>query len=113
LPPPPPSSSRHGPRAALNEASRLRKVHPTGDLAPLATLLAAPAIRTAAIPLVDAWKLQPVTPSLVLLASDPATSAADRIAALAARTGTTPLQVPLADIRSELARHGAIVPATA
>lgn len=32
-------------------------------------------------------------------------------AALAARSGTTPLRVPVADIRRELARHGAIVPA--
>jgi hypothetical protein len=39
--------------------------------------------------------------------------AAGVTAALAARSGTTPLQVPLADIRRELARHGAIVPKTA
>lgn len=39
--------------------------------------------------------------------------AAGVTAALAARTGTTPLRVPLADIRRELARHGAIVPRTA
>lgn len=32
--------------------------------------------------------------------------------ALAAKAGTTPSQVPLADIRRELARHGAIVPRT-
>jgi hypothetical protein len=31
-------------------------------------------------------------------------------AALAARTGKTPLQVPVADIRRELIAHGAIVP---
>ncbi|MDP3069553.1 MAG: FAD-dependent oxidoreductase [Opitutaceae bacterium] len=36
--------------------------------------------------------------------------AAGVTAALAARTGTTPLRVPLADIRRELTRHGAIVP---
>lgn len=36
--------------------------------------------------------------------------AAGVTAALAARTGTTPLQVPLAEIRRELAAHGAIVP---
>ncbi len=36
--------------------------------------------------------------------------AAGVTAALAARAGTTPSQVPLADIRRELARHGAIVP---
>jgi hypothetical protein len=34
-------------------------------------------------------------------------------AALAARSGVTPLRVPLADIRRELAAHGAIVPKTA
>ncbi len=39
--------------------------------------------------------------------------AAGATAALAARAGTTPLRVPLADIRRELARHGAIVPRTA
>ena len=37
--------------------------------------------------------------------------AAGATAALAAQTGTTPLQVPVANIRRELARHGAIVPA--
>jgi hypothetical protein len=31
-------------------------------------------------------------------------------AALAARTGVTPLEVPVADDRRELAKHGAIVP---
>ena len=67
--------------ASLNDAARLRKIIPTGELAPLATLLAAPATRTAAIPLVGAWKLQALAPSLVLLASEPATSAADRAAA--------------------------------
>lgn len=36
--------------------------------------------------------------------------AAGVTAALAARTGTTPLSVPLADIRRSLAKHGAIVP---
>jgi putative heme-binding domain-containing protein len=66
--------------AALNDAARLRKIIPTGDLAPLATLLAASATRTAAIPLVGAWKLQPLAPTLVRLASEPATSAADRAA---------------------------------
>jgi hypothetical protein len=39
--------------------------------------------------------------------------AAGVTAALAAQSGTTPLQVPLAKIRSELARHGAIVPKAA
>ena len=34
-------------------------------------------------------------------------------AALAARNGTTPHKVSLADIRRELTRHGAIVPGTA
>ena len=38
--------------------------------------------------------------------------AAGATAALAAKARTTPLQVPLAAVRSELARHGAIVPAT-
>lgn len=38
--------------------------------------------------------------------------AAGVTAALAARTGTTPLQVSLGDIRRELRRHGAIVPKT-
>lgn len=113
MPPPHPSSSDHGPLAAINDAARLRKVHPTGDLAPLATLLAAPATRTAAIPLVGAWKLQPLPPSIVLLASDPATPAAGVTAALAARTGMTPLLVPVANIRRELTQHGAIVPMTA
>jgi hypothetical protein len=37
--------------------------------------------------------------------------AAGATAALAAQTGTTPLQVPVADVRRALARHGAIVPA--
>ena len=37
--------------------------------------------------------------------------AAGATAALAAQTGTTPLQVPVANIRRALARHGAIVPA--
>jgi hypothetical protein len=37
--------------------------------------------------------------------------AAGATAALAARRGATPLKVPLAEIRRELARHGAIVPA--
>ncbi len=37
--------------------------------------------------------------------------AAGATAALAAQTGTTPLQVPVAHIRRELARHRAIVPA--
>ena len=36
--------------------------------------------------------------------------AAGVTAALAAKAGTTPSQVPLADIRRELTRHGAIVP---
>jgi len=36
--------------------------------------------------------------------------AAGVTAALAAKTGATPSKIPLADIRSELARHGAIVP---
>jgi hypothetical protein len=36
--------------------------------------------------------------------------AAGVTAALAAQTGATPLQVPVADIRRELAKHGAIVP---
>ena len=67
--------------AALNDAARLRKILPTGDLAPLAILLAAPATRTAAIPLVGAWKLQPIAPTLVRLAGEPAISAADRAAA--------------------------------
>lgn len=39
--------------------------------------------------------------------------AAGATAALAARTATTPLRVPLADLRRELTRHGAIVPAPA
>ncbi|MBL9212122.1 MAG: FAD-dependent oxidoreductase [Opitutaceae bacterium] len=39
--------------------------------------------------------------------------AAGATAALAARSGTTPKQVPLADLRSTLAKHGAIVPARA
>lgn len=39
--------------------------------------------------------------------------AAGATAALAARSGTTPKQVPLADVRSTLAKHGAIVPAGA
>lgn len=39
--------------------------------------------------------------------------AAGATAALAAKSGTTPLRVPLADIRRELTKHGAIVPATA
>lgn len=39
--------------------------------------------------------------------------AAGATLALAARTGVTPARVPLADIRRELARHGAIVPKTA
>jgi hypothetical protein len=39
--------------------------------------------------------------------------AAGVAAALAARTGVTPARVPLADIRRELVRHGAIVPAAA
>jgi hypothetical protein len=38
--------------------------------------------------------------------------AAGVTAALAAKTGASPLQVPLATIRSELAKHGAIVPKT-
>ena len=38
--------------------------------------------------------------------------AAGVTAALAARGGVTPVRVPLADLRRELARHGAIVPAT-
>ncbi|MBM3874960.1 MAG: FAD-dependent oxidoreductase [Verrucomicrobia bacterium] len=38
--------------------------------------------------------------------------AAGVTAALAAKAGTTPLRVPLADIRGQLARHGAIVPKT-
>ena len=67
--------------AALNDAARLRKILPTGDLAPLATLLAAPATRTAAIPLVGAWKQQPLAPSLVSLVREPATSPAERAAA--------------------------------
>jgi hypothetical protein len=37
--------------------------------------------------------------------------AAGATAALAAKSGATPLKVPLADIRRELTRHGAIVPA--
>ena len=36
--------------------------------------------------------------------------AAGITAALAAKAGTTPSQVPLADVRRELARHAAIVP---
>jgi hypothetical protein len=36
--------------------------------------------------------------------------AAGVTSALAARLGTTPLKVPLADIRRELSAHGAIVP---
>lgn len=39
--------------------------------------------------------------------------AAGASAALAARNATTPLHVPLAGLRRELARHGAIVPAPA
>jgi HAMP domain-containing protein len=39
--------------------------------------------------------------------------AAGATLALAARAGVTPALVPLADIRRELARHGAIVPKTA
>lgn len=39
--------------------------------------------------------------------------AAGATLALAARAGVTPARVPLADIRRELARHGAIVPKTA
>jgi hypothetical protein len=39
--------------------------------------------------------------------------AAGVTAALAAQTGKTPPQVPVADIRRELAKHGAIVPKTA
>lgn len=39
--------------------------------------------------------------------------AAGATAALAARIGATPLKVPFAEIRHELARHGAIVPRTA
>ena len=38
--------------------------------------------------------------------------AAGVTAALAARTGTTPLKVSLGDIRRELSRHGAIIPKT-
>jgi hypothetical protein len=36
--------------------------------------------------------------------------AAGATAALAARSETTPRQVPLAEIRSTLAKHGAVVP---
>jgi hypothetical protein len=39
--------------------------------------------------------------------------AAGVMAALAAKSGTTPLKVPLATIRTELTKHGAIVPKTA
>ncbi len=39
--------------------------------------------------------------------------AAGAAAALAAKTGTTPKQVPLAELRAALAQHGAIVPRTA
>jgi hypothetical protein len=67
--------------AALNDAARLRKILPTGDLAPLATLLAAPATRTGALPLVGAWKLQALAPALVALVEAPATSPTDRAAA--------------------------------
>ncbi len=69
--------------AALNDAARLRKIFPTGDLAPLAALLASPtpAIRSAAIPLVGAWKLPALAPALVRLVSEPATAPADRAAA--------------------------------
>ena len=69
--------------AALNDAARLRKILPTGDLAPLTALLTSPtaSIRTAAIPLVGVWKLSPLGPDLVRLVAEPATSPADRAAA--------------------------------
>ena len=67
--------------AALNDAARLRKILPTGDLAPLATLFADPATRRGALPLVGAWKLSPLAPTLITVVEAPATSPADRAAA--------------------------------
>jgi len=67
--------------AALNDAARLRKILPTGDLAPLAALLAAPATRAGALPLVGAWKLAALAPALVTLVETPTTSPSDRAAA--------------------------------
>ena len=91
--------------AALNDAARLRKILPTGDLAPLATLLAAPATRTAAIPLVGAWKLSALAPTLVGVVSEPATAPADRAAAFTSlrELGGAPVIAELRRIAREAA----------
>ena len=68
--------------AALNDAARLRKVLPTGDLAPLASLLTKPATRAGALSLVGAWKLYPLASTLITVVEAPATSPADRAVAL-------------------------------
>ena len=67
--------------AALNDAARLRKVIPRGDLAPLGTLITSTTTRSAALTLVGGWKLESLVPALVRLARAPTTSLADRAVA--------------------------------
>ena len=72
--------------AALTDAARLRNARPAGDLGGLAALLAAAdePVRTAALRLVGAWKLAPLSAQLLRVASNGTTAAAERSAAFAA-----------------------------
>ena len=72
--------------AALADASRLRGLKPEGDLAKLATLVesASAPTRVAALPLVGAWKLSALAPTVVRRAGDGATGALERAAAFGA-----------------------------
>lgn len=71
---------------ALAGAARLRNVKPTGELAPLSTLLAAPgqATRLGALQLVGSWKLATLAPQISQAASKDGAAPAERSAAFAA-----------------------------
>ncbi len=71
---------------ALGDAARLRSEKPTGDLADLGVLLRGGelALRTAAIQVAGAWKLEAFAPDLARSAGATGTAATERTAALAA-----------------------------
>jgi len=71
--------------AALNEAARLRKIRPEGELGALESVLGSPEdrIRIGAVRLVGAWNLSGLREPLLEIANAPETSAAERSAVFA------------------------------
>ncbi len=72
--------------AALGDAARLRKSVPEGDLTSVGSMLTGKndPIRVAAIQLIEAWKLEALTPSLLQIAGAAPGSATARTSAFAA-----------------------------